>query len=162
MNEALCITCEERPRKKGRRQCGRCAWRSEDAGLGRERRKQFKRRLRLRQGCVTRAARAAAAVEREKQREQDRERRRALPKVSRFNPTDTLKKPLFRRAQMMVYSAVKRGDLVRPAICTKCGSRRNIQASHDDYRRPLDVEWLCARCHNAKDHANPKVKGIYI
>ena len=47
----LCITCGVRPRKKGRRQCGRCAWRSEDPEKARIRRREYKRRHRRAQGA---------------------------------------------------------------------------------------------------------------
>lgn len=47
----ICITCGERPRKSGRRQCGHCAWRSEDTDKARVRRREYKRRLRRSQGA---------------------------------------------------------------------------------------------------------------
>lgn len=38
--------------------------------------------------------------------------------------------------------------LVRPSVCSACGAKRqSIHAHHDDYRRPLDVRWLCRWCH---------------
>jgi hypothetical protein len=60
----------------------------------------------------------------------------------------------YKRAQhaiSMVNSAVMRGALVRPLACPQCGSRRKIEAHHADYDKPLDVIWLCKRCH-AKLH----------
>lgn len=53
--------------------------------------------------------------------------------------------------------AIERGHLVRPAACEKCrrvpplakDGRSNIHAHHADYSKPLDVEWLCAKCHRA-------------
>ena len=59
------------------------------------------------------------------------------------------------KAGRLVRDAVRRGDLVRPKICEKCGlpgsvskdGRMTIQGHHKDYSRPLDVEWLCAKCH---------------
>lgn len=31
--------------------------------------------------------------------------------------------------------------------CEQCGSERNVVRHHDDYSRPLDVRFLCRRCH---------------
>jgi len=57
-----------------------------------------------------------------------------------------------RAAQNQVYRAVSRGDLVRPATCGRCGAGNClIEASHNDYSRPLEVEWLCSSCHRRKD-----------
>lgn len=64
------------------------------------------------------------------------------------------------RAQ--VYARVKfalsKGILVRPEQCQRCGEtpkptrdgRAAIQAHHHDYDKPLDVEWICARCHRVE------------
>src|ERR1700733_276343 len=51
------------------------------------------------------------------------------------------------RAQTAVACAVENGTLVRPARCSRCGSTKDIQAHHPDYSKPLDVEWLCCKCH---------------
>ena len=49
----------------------------------------------------------------------------------------------------LVSKAVKRGTLKRPATCTHCGnpSPETIQGHHPDYRKPLEVIWLCKKCH---------------
>lgn len=69
-------------------------------------------------------------------------------------------------ARRMVRDAVRRGDLVRPSACNRCGSipsptvdgRASIQGHHHDYSKPLDVEWVCAKCHRAETPL-PKVMG---
>lgn len=43
--------------------------------------------------------------------------------------------------------AIKRGVIVRPTACEMCGGNRNIQGHHADYTKPLDVRWLCQKCH---------------
>lgn len=52
-----------------------------------------------------------------------------------------------KRAQQLLYRAVRGGQIERPASCAKCDAEGTIQAHHADYSRPLDVEWLCVRCH---------------
>ena len=59
------------------------------------------------------------------------------------------------QAYRKVRDAIKSGELKRPNKCVRCGQkdtkcsdgRSRIQAHHHDYSRPLDVEWICARCH---------------
>jgi len=43
--------------------------------------------------------------------------------------------------------ALRKGILVRPSKCQRCNKRRKVHAHHDDYTKPLDVNWLCSRCH---------------
>lgn len=58
------------------------------------------------------------------------------------------KYPEKRRAQNAVYSAIKKGVIVR-GDCW-CGERG--EAHHPDYSKPLDVVWLC-KLHHEKLHA---------
>lgn len=58
------------------------------------------------------------------------------------------------RAQNLCEVAVRKGALV-PGPCETCGEngrmkdgRRNVQAHHDDYNKPLAVRWLCQPCHH--------------
>lgn len=55
------------------------------------------------------------------------------------------------RAHVKVRRALKSGALVRPTTCARCGVECTPEASHDDYAKPLVVEWLCRRCHAIKD-----------
>ena len=56
------------------------------------------------------------------------------------------------KAHNVIKYALIRGDLTRPDDCGRCGGNTfRIEASHDDYSKPLDVEWLCAPCHRRKD-----------
>ena len=56
-------------------------------------------------------------------------------------------------ARARISKALLRGHMERPDICPKCErSDSPIQAHHDDYSKPLDIEWLCARCHSRLHH----------
>lgn len=50
-----------------------------------------------------------------------------------------------------VYKALRNGTLTRPDRCEHCATECAPQASHTDYSRRLDVEWLCPSCHAIKD-----------
>lgn len=49
-------------------------------------------------------------------------------------------------AHYIVKNAIRAGALIRPEKCGQCGAP-NPQAHHDNYALPLEVKWLCARCH---------------
>jgi len=60
-----------------------------------------------------------------------------------------------KRCQHLVEKAVKNGILVNPQICETCNEksifkngRTGIQAHHCDYNKPLEVKWLCQKCHH--------------
>jgi predicted DNA-binding protein YlxM (UPF0122 family) len=51
--------------------------------------------------------------------------------------------------------AIERGKLLRPDNCEICNksykfknNRTAIQAHHCDYNKPLEVMWLCQKCHH--------------
>lgn len=55
--------------------------------------------------------------------------------------------------------AVKTGKLSPPKDCetTGCSNNSGLIAHHNDYSRPLDVQWLCHSCHGL---IHSKRKGI--
>jgi len=53
-----------------------------------------------------------------------------------------------RKAHNKVANALLKGELIRPTECGLCGMCGDIEAHHDNYDKPLDVIWLCVRCHN--------------
>jgi hypothetical protein len=50
-------------------------------------------------------------------------------------------------AHNLVYRAIEEGKLVRPDKCSKCLKTGKIEGHHEDYYNPLEVIWLCNRCH---------------
>jgi DNA-binding CsgD family transcriptional regulator len=57
------------------------------------------------------------------------------------------------RARSATQAALIRGDMVRPDACSACGAAGEIEAHHDDYTKPTDIEWLCRACHAKADSA---------
>jgi ribosomal protein S27AE len=54
-----------------------------------------------------------------------------------------------RRAHRMVEYALAKGTLSK-GPCENCGDPK-AEAHHKDYSKPLDVNWLCRKCHG-KEH----------
>jgi hypothetical protein len=53
-----------------------------------------------------------------------------------------------RRAVKTVRIALACGEISRSDICEICGARTLfIDAHHHDYTKPLDVSWMCRKCH---------------
>ncbi len=46
-----------------------------------------------------------------------------------------------------VRDAIKDGVLIRPDKCEACNRKRKVVAHHPDYLKPLEVEWVCRKCH---------------
>ncbi len=54
--------------------------------------------------------------------------------------------PLKRLACQIVQEALRTGRLEKQP-CEKCGSTIRVHGHHDDYYKPLEVRWLCPKCH---------------
>jgi len=52
-------------------------------------------------------------------------------------------------ARNAVNNAVRDGKLT-PKPCERCGFAMGVQAHHEDYSKPLDVVWLCTKCHGQR------------
>jgi hypothetical protein len=63
-----------------------------------------------------------------------------------------------------VEKAINNGTLVVPPVCEVCGKPpagkggSALQSHHDDYDKPLDVKFLCKRCHMKLHYGNPAKK----
>jgi hypothetical protein len=73
------------------------------------------------------------------------------------------KDPLFREkqlARMAVWRALRDKKISKPEQCQVCGKvpkrfsdgRSGLQAHHEDYKKPLEVQWQCYACHNKLDN----------
>lgn len=69
------------------------------------------------------------------------------------------------RAWDICERAIRSGKLANPQQCSVCESterftdgRTAIQAHHDDYNKPLEVRWLCQKCHFEWHSKNQPVK----
>jgi hypothetical protein len=52
------------------------------------------------------------------------------------------------KAKYLARLAVASGVLKRPQSCQRCEkSADRLEKHHSDYSKPLQVEWLCCKCH---------------
>lgn len=72
--------------------------------------------------------------------------RKHRPKYSEMTPDQRRKA----NARTIANVYEKRGQLPR-LPCEACGSNE-AEKHHEDYSKPLDVRWLCRKCHMA-EHA---------
>jgi hypothetical protein len=63
--------------------------------------------------------------------------------------------PQKKMAHLYVELALKFGHLVRPTCCDQCQAECKPQAHHGDYSKPLDIQFLCTKCHG-KEHRKYK------
>jgi hypothetical protein len=54
-------------------------------------------------------------------------------------------------ARAKIYRHIKAGKIIKPQICSKCDNQGKIEAHHHDYEKPLEVTWLCTKCHRKED-----------
>lgn len=84
-------------------------------------------------------------------------RRNAKPvrkaKVAATSKAWQMRNPEKRRAHIILNNAVRDGLVFRPDRCERCGNAGKVHAHHDDYSKPLEVEWLCVPCHGT-EHPN--------
>ena len=102
--------------------------------------------------CVKEAANNHRSANLEKIREYDRGRA-SLPHRRKLN-TKTTKRmredlPHVYKAHSALNYAVKIGKITKPTICSVCHKEKKLHGHHDDYTKPLDVEWMCVVCHRA-------------
>lgn len=68
------------------------------------------------------------------------------------------KNPDAYRAQNALNNAVRDGKIERKP-CEICAQPKGVHAHHRDYSKPLDVVWLCPRCHHRLHALFPEFEG---
>jgi hypothetical protein len=85
----------------------------------------------------------------ERWREYARENREVVGSITRQYAA---RNPEKRSAWKAVENAVCKGLLQKPKRCEACGRSVRLDGHHADYAKPLEVEWLCPRCHTRAHH----------
>lgn len=126
--------------------------------------------------CVKAAVRANRKRRAQYYRKYDRMRFQTDPKIrarhKRYQASEAGKQSMLksrrkwmerhperRAAHITLGNAVRDGKINKPDRCEACGDRhKRIHGHHEDYRKPLDVTWLCPPCHRLIHH--PENAGI--
>jgi hypothetical protein len=75
---------------------------------------------------------------------------REHPEAFRPGQANWLKRnPEKRKAHNTLSNAIRDGKIVKPTACSKCDEECRPEGHHVDYSKPLEVVWLCRRCHAA-------------
>ncbi len=86
-------------------------------------------------------------------REYARRARKANPEnfreKERFAAQKRVKGPAY-KAYQILHKAVKTGKIQKPLRCEECNKKYKLSAHHEDYTKPLEVEWLCYECHGRR------------
>jgi hypothetical protein len=64
------------------------------------------------------------------------------------------------KAHTAVSNAVRDGKLKKQP-CSICGTEKGVHGHHKDYAKPLDVIWLCAKCHHRVHATFPELGGHF-
>lgn len=80
--------------------------------------------------------------------------------------------PEKRSANVILCRAVRDGKVFKPLECSRCGAippRRQLHGHHEDYSKPLEVEWICSGCHGLEHYGEApepqernKPRGHYV
>ena len=65
--------------------------------------------------------------------------------------------PLKYAAHVITRNYIRDGKLQKSDSCSICKSTHLVQAHHDDYTKPLEVRWLCVKCHHIWHRSNKPI-----
>lgn len=65
-------------------------------------------------------------------------------KASRKYATNNQNK---KHAHRILNNALRDKKITKPWVCEECNTKTDLCGHHPDYAKPLEVNWLCKRCH---------------
>lgn len=69
--------------------------------------------------------------------------------------------PIRCKARSIVSNLIRRGKLIKPDICSHCFKKRKVESHHEDYSKPLEVKWLCKKCHTSWEQAKQRFPSFF-
>ena len=64
-----------------------------------------------------------------------------------------------KQANQKINNGIRDGKVKRPDTCDDCGKTCKPQGHHEDYDKPLDVVWVCTRCHGKRHQTIEREEG---
>jgi hypothetical protein len=61
-------------------------------------------------------------------------------------------------AHAIAAKAEDEGDIIRPDKCETCLEDKVLIKHHRDYSKPLEITWLCQRCHRIEHCGNKELR----
>ena len=99
--------------------------------------------------CIRKGARETYRRHREDRLKKQRLKKECFRKNARnkYNEDPEYRKKVLARAKARY--ALKTGKIIKPSVCEVDGcNSTDIVIHHYDYDRPLDVMWVCFKCHH--------------
>lgn len=103
--------------------------------------------------CTKRGVRERYSLTRAERSAYEQERNQQLARrlaKREYHKKHNLRNPEKYRARTAIKNAVRDGRATRQP-CVQCGNPKS-QAHHHDYSKPLDVVWMCFKCHREVAH----------
>jgi hypothetical protein len=97
---------------------------------------------------------AAAARYKKKARAADPERFREYHRQSRARHPEK-QKPRWTLSNALRDGRIKRQPCEKCGVSGKKNGRSIVHAHHEDYSKPLEVRWLCSKCHGREHRRRP-------
>lgn len=92
----------------------------------------------------------------QKARQQDEKKRKKYieerKKYSKKYARQYKRNPIAYAARYILNNAVRLGKIQKPLNCSRCAMIIKLHAHHHDYTKPLEVVWLCTKCHGKEHH----------
>ena len=82
-------------------------------------------------------------------------RERNKDKIKKYNLNSRKRYPDRCAARCKSQNAIKRGRIKPPSRCSDCNKRTKLDGHHEDYSKPLDLTWLCKKCHSKRHRKFP-------
>jgi hypothetical protein len=51
-------------------------------------------------------------------------------------------------SRLILANALRNNKILKPDKCSSCLEKKKVEGHHEDYSKPLDVIWLCRKCHS--------------